>query len=88
MEELVNGIKSWKNSEGYLHREGGPAVIHPSGRQEWWYNGMRHNSKGPAILCSDYSKWFMYDKLHRTDGPAVENRLTGVEEWWIDGKRV
>ena len=30
--------------------------------------------------------WFLNDKLHREDGPAVEHS-DGNKEWWLDGKR-
>jgi len=30
--------------------------------------------------------WYMNDKLHRVDGPAVEY-ASGTKEWRIDGKR-
>jgi hypothetical protein len=29
--------------------------------------------------------WYLNDKRHREDGPAVE-RSDGGKEWWIDGK--
>ena len=28
--------------------------------------------------------WYADDKLHRTDGPAVE-QADGSKEWWLDG---
>jgi len=28
-----------RNRNGYPHREDGPAVIHPDGRQHWYRNG-------------------------------------------------
>ena len=35
-------------------------------------------------------KWYINDKLHRTDGPAViyyyENGSIYSEEWWVNGK--
>jgi hypothetical protein len=27
------------------------------------------------------------DKLHRTDGPAIENGQMETKEWWMNGKR-
>ena len=36
---------------------------------------------------SDGSKvWYLNEKYHRTDGPAVENS-NGTKEWWLNGKR-
>ena len=31
-------------------------------------------------------EWYLNDKCHRTDGPAVEY-ADGTKEWWVDGKR-
>ena len=30
--------------------------------------------------------WYLNGKLHREDGPAVE-QLDGHKEWWLNGKR-
>jgi hypothetical protein len=29
--------------------------------------------------------WYVDNKLHRTDGPAIE-WASGSKEWWLDGK--
>ena len=31
--------------------------------------------------------WFLHDKLHREDGPAVE-RANGYKEWWLNDEEV
>jgi hypothetical protein len=31
-------------------------------------------------------RWYLNDKLHREDGPAVEYP-TGYKSWWLNGKR-
>ena len=40
--------------------------------------------------CKTYSNgdkfWFLNDKLHREDGPAVE-RVNGNKEWYLNGNR-
>lgn len=59
---------------------------YPNGLKEWRKAGFLH-SKGdsPAKIYPDGKKeWWRQDKLHRTKGPAVVNKLL---EWWIDGKR-
>ena len=30
-------------------------------------------------------EWYLNDKLHREDGPAIE-RANGDKEWWLNGK--
>jgi hypothetical protein len=50
--EFVSGMKFWHknnkwirteyfNSDGELHREGGPAIEHADGGKEWYVNGKR-----------------------------------------------
>ena len=42
--------------------------------------------KNGLIVDKDGTKsWFLDDKLHRTDGPAVEH-FTGSKVWCVDGK--
>lgn len=37
-----------------------------------------------TVTGSSHKAWYVADKLHRTDGPAVEYD-DGTEEWWING---
>lgn len=46
-------VQEWRDSEGYLHREDGPAVISSTGRMEWWWHGARHRLDGPAVILPD-----------------------------------
>lgn len=39
----------WRDKNGRLHREDGPAVIWEDGDQEWFINGVLHRLDGPAI---------------------------------------
>jgi DNA-binding transcriptional ArsR family regulator len=57
------------------------------GRREWFLNGERHRTDGPAIEYPDGSKaWFLNGVLHRVDGPAVEYK-DGDKEWFQNGLR-
>ncbi len=79
------GIDRWYKNDK-LHREDGPAILHPSflvyrngslnaeykkGDQEWYQNGKLHRTDGPAIEHSDKKEWYQNGELHRIDGPAV-----------------
>ena len=46
---------------------------------------MRKN--GLIIDSYGTKRWYLNDKLHRIDGPAVEYE-DGSKEWWINGGRV
>jgi hypothetical protein len=81
-----DGNKRWKNSEGKLHREDGPAIEHSDGSRSWYINGKFHREDGPAVERADGSlEWWSNGKLHREDGPAIEY-VNGSREWYINGK--
>jgi len=42
--------------------------------------------KNGLIISNSDKYWYINDKLHRTDGPAVENS-NGDKSWWINDKR-
>ena len=59
----------------------------PNGTKEWWHNGKRHRTNGPAIEWTDgHKEWWLNGKRHRTNGPAIE-RINGIKEWWFRGKQ-
>ena len=43
----------YRNAEGQLHREEGPAYIEHSGYKAWWINGLRHREDGPAVVYAN-----------------------------------
>lgn len=46
-------VKEWyKNEWGYLHREGGPAIIEFD-ILHWYKENERHRDDGPAVICTD-----------------------------------
>ena len=80
--------QEWTNENGGFHREGGPALIFPSGYKAWYLNGQRHRIGGPAVINSDGSEsWYQNDELHRLGGPAVINS-DGYKEWYLNEKKV
>ncbi len=44
------GTTTYRNANGDLHREEGPAYIEHSGYKAWWLNGQRHRENGPAVV--------------------------------------
>ena len=57
------------------------------GTKQWWLDGERHRTDGPAIEGADgYKEWWLDGELHRTDGPAVEY-ADGTKVWYVDDKR-
>ena len=49
----ADGAREWRNADGKLHREDGPAVVKPDGTQEWWRNGKRTASMGRMVEIVD-----------------------------------
>ena len=55
-------MKLHRNQHGKWHRTDGPAVTHPDGHKEWWFNGKRHRLDGPAVIYPDGSQeWWVND---------------------------
>jgi len=53
-------MKEYRNVQGELHREDGPAVEYNDGTKEWWLNGQLHREDGPAIEYYDGIKeWWL-----------------------------
>ena len=53
------------------------------GREDWYVNGQRHRTDGPAIVYAEGagSAWYLNGELHRVDGPALEF-ATGAKSWY------
>lgn len=44
------GARYWKNEDGHLHREDGPAMHYVDGTKIWYRNGIIHRLDGPAYI--------------------------------------
>jgi hypothetical protein len=79
------GDRYWRDSDGQLHREDGPAVIYADGQFRWYRHGRLHREDGPAYLGDDGQRvWVLDGAVHRMDGPAYEF-VDGTYEWWVRG---
>lgn len=90
-------IERWRDSDGELHRENGPAKIVYRGntddiKEEHWYkHGKKHREDGPSFIiyntARDGIEWvtayYINDGLHREDGPAY-TRADGRKAWYIN----
>ena len=62
------GTVRYRNRDGLLHREDGPAVEYADGSREWFLDGQRHREDGPAIEYHDGThKWYLDGKLLSED---------------------
>ena len=57
--------KYWKNEEGQVSRDDGPALEYAEGIREWFKNGLRHRENGPAIIWDDgFCLYYLNDNLY------------------------
>ena len=83
----ADGVIEWRDSDGRLHRAGGPARVFPSGREEWYRHGVLHRTDGPAVVHANGSvKYYRDGVRHRDDGPACIY-VNGTEKWYRHGLR-
>jgi hypothetical protein len=63
----------YRNEQGQLHREDGPAVVYTNGNKYYYKNGLIHREDGPAIEFADGEKhYFINGLMHNENGPAAE----------------
>jgi len=66
--------------------------------EEWWLNGKRHRTDGPAFIGYyksgklECERWCLNGKIHRIDGPAsidfYESGELYYEEWYLNDKEL
>lgn len=79
-------IREWRDKDGYLHRENGPAVMRSDGVIQWWTHGSLHRDDGPAVIRHDGRvEFWKAGLLHRIGGPAVIT--PNNKEYWVAGER-
>lgn len=80
-----NKIVTYRDNDGKLHREDGPALIEPDGTQEWYRHGKRHRDDGPARVWPDGARyWYQNGERHRDNGPAAIE-ADGTQQWYQHG---
>ncbi|WP_392399405.1 hypothetical protein [Actinotignum urinale] len=102
IDEYGYKTEEWRNNEGRLHREDGPATIsyNPDGTvmcEAYYQHGQLHRDNGPATISyRDDGTVYQEDycqngKLHRENGPARifynQDGTTRHKEYWQGGKQ-
>ena len=49
-----NGYQEWYQNDK-LHREDGPALIHPDGSQFWYLNGIQYEPQDKFIIITNHN---------------------------------
>jgi hypothetical protein len=76
----VGERKEYRDAEGRLHREDGPALVHKNGSVKWYRHGRRHRLGAPAcVYVNGTRKWYEDGLRHRDGGPAAT---------YPDGRRI
>ena len=57
----------YRNADGRLHRDDGPAVEYANGRRFWYQNGLLHRVDGPALELGDHGVYWYYKNKCYTD---------------------
>jgi len=63
-------MQEYKNEQGELHNENGPAVIDDN-YQAWYRNGKLHRTDGPAVIDGDIQVWYLDGKLQRINNSVI-----------------
>lgn len=66
-----------------------PVVKYANGCLIWRDDntGLVHRTDGPAKMWPDGTEeWYINGSLHRIDGPAMINAVTGSIRWYINGR--
>jgi len=87
-ENVPAPIKEKIKNVDYQKLDNGGMLIHDfDGAKEWYLNGERHRTDGPAVVDANGDKyWYLNGKLHRTDGPAIVYP-DGTKYWYLNGKQ-
>lgn len=73
----------WKNVDGKMHRDDGPAAIYVNGDKYWFQNGKRHRLDGPAIEWQSGAKQWYYNDEHIFCQSQKEfERLIKLKVFW------
>jgi hypothetical protein len=72
--------REYRDEDGRLHREEGPALVHANGSVKWYRHGRRHREGAPAcVYVNGTRKWYEDGLRHRDGGPAAT---------YPDGRRI
>lgn len=87
-----HGKLVWRDEQGYVHRDDGPALIAPDGTVWWVRHGAFHRDNNlPAYITDNMQIWYVNGKLHRTNGPAwITQQPDGsfVYAWRVRGNSI
>lgn len=75
----------WRNEQGELHREDGPAIEWPDDAFAWCLNNNYHRIGGPALVANGCQEWWQNGQRHNEDGPAFIGAL-GWTRWFHQGE--
>jgi hypothetical protein len=83
----LDGAIECRDGSGELHRDGGPARVLPSGREEWFRHGRLHREDGPAVVHANGSVKYYRDGVRHREGAPACVYVNGTEKWYREGLR-
>jgi hypothetical protein len=76
-----DGTKKWKLPNGYLHREGEPAIEYTNGTRIWYLAGHIHREDGLAIVWHDGAEsWYLNDVEYTEQEYKYEMRSVKLKQ--------
>ena len=73
------GTRRYYNTDGKLHRAGGPAVEYTNREKRWYQNGLLHRTDGPAIISKTGVPSFWLNGEYMT--PREYDFAAGYVKW-------
>jgi hypothetical protein len=81
-------MEVYRDENGELHREDGPAIEYADGGKDWYWYGKCHRQDGPAYEdANGFKVWYWHGQYHRQDGPAIED-ADGYKAWYYHGQKI
>ena len=56
---IVNGVITYFDSHGRIHRDDGPAIVTPTTKY-WYFHGVRHRDEGPAVVGPEHAEYWTH----------------------------
>jgi hypothetical protein len=76
--EFVDRIE-YKNEQGQLHREDGPACEYNNGSKSWYINGKCHREDGPAIDFYNGPKIWYLNGIYYSSSEEWEQEVAKIK---------
>ena len=71
-----------------IHREDDKPAMENSSGVYYYKNGFLDRKNKPAIVTETLTEYYKNGKLHRLGEPARIDTKKGIQEYWVNGKKL